>query len=79
MTSPRRILARRIEHAGHVYTLAIAEISHHSDGLWRVSIEPFTHETPGTVYHPGTLRICNPTDPSQPFFDSAFEPKLIFK
>lgn len=72
-----RYLARRIEHAGKIYTLSIVEALIGSDGLWYIKIEPFEHEIHSTSYHNGTLRIVDSADSSKPFSNGSPYPPLF--
>ncbi len=73
-----RYLARRVEHAGQVFQLSIVEIFQDKTGLWHVKISPFEREIHSTPYYNGTLRITDPTDPSQPFTNgNVLQPSVV--
>lgn len=78
MTTTRHLLARRVDHGGHMYSLSLITIVRSDDGMWNVSIEPFERETAATPYHSGTAMIRNGSNPELNFEGpSPLPPKLI--
>ena len=54
--SEERYLAHRIIYQGKEYPLSILTLRRH-EGQCTVIIEKFQAETPGTVFHSGTIRV----------------------
>lgn len=74
----KRYLARRVIHEGHEHGLSIVTITKHADGLWHVDVEKYDREIYSTIYHPGTIKICDPLDGFSNFVPGPEPPLLIF-
>ncbi len=61
-----RMLGRKVEYLGKIYSLSLIEATADPDGMWHVSVTPFERETASTPYHGGTVRISFPGGTAQP-------------